>query len=137
MIEERFLISAVNIRRKYLNVSSSLDIYHKKAKDTLNSLDTTMKKIDELKDSVSLANSGKGPKLTEQDALAKLLRIIQDVEDEGKSIERLTEPINREIEKLALEEQELYQQIKITHPKLSDEQIVESVRQRLLSEGLS
>ena len=137
MIDERFLISAVNIRRKYLNVSLSLDHYHKKAQQTMDTLNNTLKKIEELQVNVDQANSGKGVKMTEQEALAKLLKIIQDVEDEGKSIERLTEPVNKEIEKLALEEQELYNQIVKNHPNLTEQQIVESVRKRLLSEGLS
>ena len=137
MIQERFLQSAVNIRRTYLKVSSSLDKYHKKAKDTLEVLNNTLKKIEKLQETVEKANSGKDTKITEQEALSQLLKIIQDVEDEGKTIEKLTDPINQQIEKLALEEQELYKKIKSTHPNLTDDQIVESVRQRLISEGLS
>jgi len=137
MIQERFLQSAVNIRRTYLKVSSSLDKYHKKAKDTLEVLNNTLKKIEKLQETVEKANSGKDTKITEQEALSQLLKIIQDVEDEGKTIEKLTDPINQQIEKLALEEQELYKQIKSTHPNLTDDQIVESVRQRLINEGLS
>ena len=46
------------------------------------------------------------------------------------------DPLNKQIEKLAKEEQELYEQIKMAHPNLSDEQIVTSVRNRLIQEGL-
>jgi K+-transporting ATPase c subunit len=98
MIQERFLQSAVNIRRTYLKVSSSLDKYHKKAKDTLEVLNNTLKKIEKLQETVEKANSGKDTKITEQEALSQLLKIIQDVEDEGKTIEKLTDPINQQIE---------------------------------------
>jgi hypothetical protein len=137
MIQERFLISAVNIRRRYLKISNQLDIYNKKAKDTLSTLNETLKKLEELKENVNKANSGKGPKITEKEAFLSLLKIIGTIEDEGKSIEKLTDPINKEIEKLSLEEQELYKQIIKNHPELTESQIVDSVKQRLLSEGLS
>jgi hypothetical protein len=42
------------------------------------------------------------------------MKILDDVDDEGKSLENLVSPLNS-IEKLALEEQELYRQIKERH----------------------
>jgi hypothetical protein len=135
MIHERFLQSAVNIRRTYLKVSNNLDNYHEKAKEMLDVLNTTVDKITGLKENVVKANSGKS-KMTDQEALSQLLKILQDVEDEGKTMEKMTDPLNKEIEKLAKEEQELYEQIKLAHPLLTDEQIVESVKTRLIQEGL-
>jgi hypothetical protein len=41
------------------------------------------------------------------------MKILDDVDDEGKSLE--VSPLNSDIEKLALEEQELYRQIKERH----------------------
>jgi len=69
--------------------------------------------------------------------LKKLLKIIDEVEDEGKRLEKLIEPINLEIEKLAKEEMELYRQILDGHPNLTENQIVEKVQDRLIKEGLS
>jgi hypothetical protein len=57
--------------------------------------------------------------------------------DEGKKLETLIDPINVEIEKLGREEQELYRQIVEHHPELTEDQIVNFVRDRLLKEGLS
>jgi hypothetical protein len=57
------------------------------------------------------------------------MKILDDVDDEGKSLENLVSPLNSDIEKLALEEQELYRQIKERHHALTEEQILESVRQ--------
>lgn len=42
--------------------------------------------------------------------------------------------MNKDIEKLALEEQELYRQIKQKHSNLTDEQIISSVKDRLIQE---
>ena len=44
--------------------------------------------------------------------------------------------INKEIEKLGREEQELYRLIKESYSSLSDQQIVKQIRKRLDSEGL-
>ena len=35
MIDERFLVAAVNIRKRYLNLSSNLDAYKNKAESIL------------------------------------------------------------------------------------------------------
>jgi hypothetical protein len=39
MIEEKFLIAAVNIRKTYIRLLNDLDKYHEKAKETLESLE--------------------------------------------------------------------------------------------------
>lgn len=136
MIHEKFLQSAVNIRRTYLKVSNNLNIYHNRAKDMIESLNDTLTKIDNLKKTIEESKK-QGSKITEEQAIQELLKIIQDVEDEGGKIEKLTEPMNKEIEKLAIEEQELYQQILSAHPNLTEEQIINSVKDRLEKEGLS
>ena len=69
--------------------------------------------------------------------LNELMKALQEVDDEGKSLEDLVNPLNKEIEKLALEEQELYRKIKEKHFTLTEEQIIESVRDRLIKENLS
>jgi uncharacterized protein YbgA (DUF1722 family) len=66
-----------------------------------------------------------------------LIKALNEVEEEGKSLENLIDPLNKEIEKLALQEQELYRKIKEKHFNLTDEQIIESVKNRLIKENLS
>jgi len=65
------------------------------------------------------------------------MKVLNDIEDEGHSLENLVDPLNSDIEKLALEEQELYRLIKQKHNNLTDEQIIESVKDRLIKENLS
>ena len=62
--------------------------------------------------------------------------MLNNVEEEGKLLEKMVEPINIEIEKLALEEQELFRQIKIKHNNLTDDEIIECVKNRLITEEL-
>jgi hypothetical protein len=49
----------------------------------------------------------------------------------------MVEPLNLEIEKLAIEEQELWRNIKEKHYNISEEDIIDSVKERLLRENLS
>jgi len=65
------------------------------------------------------------------------MKILNDLDYQGKSLDELASPMNSEIEKLAMEEQELYRQIKEKHSDLSDEKLIEIVKDRLELEGLS
>jgi hypothetical protein len=60
------------------------------------------------------------------------MKILDDVDDEGKSLENLVSPLNSDIEKLALEEQNYIDKLKKDIMFLTEEQI-ESVRTRLIS----
>jgi predicted nucleic acid-binding Zn-ribbon protein len=133
MIDENFLESAVRIRRTYLKVSNNMDLYHRRAKEIVETLENTLSKIDSLQQDLKQ----KSKSISGDSAIKKLLDILQEVEDEGARLEKLVEPMNKEIEKLGIEEQELYRQIKEKHSNLTEEQIVESVRTRLIKEGLS
>ena len=135
MIDEVFLQNAVRIRRTYLKMTNNMEFYQNKAKEIVDRLDDTLAKIDELQKTVeeSKKNSGVGS----QGLLNELLSILNDIDIEGKSLEDLVNPLNQDIEKLALEEQELYRQIKEKHYDLTDEQIIQSVKDRLIKENLS
>lgn len=136
MIEEKFLVAAVNIRRTYLNLMNSMDKYKLKAENCLKKLESTYNDLEKIQKNLD------DPKYRNLDpdgsnSVSKILEIIQSIEDEGKSLEKMTEPLNKNIEKLALEEQELYRQICLYHPDLSEDDIVISVGNRLKKENLS
>ena len=133
MIEEKYLKMAISIRRTYLKLTNNLDLYHSKALSVSDKLEKTIGKLDDIQAQLD----SKDKKLNNQETLDKVLLILQEIEDEGKRLENLINPVNSEIEKLAREEQELYRQIVEHHPNLSEDQIVSSVRDRLLKEGLS
>jgi len=135
MVDEVFLQNAVRIRRTYLKLTNNLDMYHRKAKDIVDRLDITVEKVNALQKKAEDAKS-KGGTGT-QDILSDLISVLNEIEDEGKSLESLVEPLNVDIEKLSIEEAELYRQIKEKHSDLTDEQIVDSVKDRLIKENLS
>lgn len=133
MIEEKYLKMAISIRRTYLKLINNLDLYHNRALKVSSNLTETLSKLDTIQEDLEL----KDKKTNNKETLDKILNILQEVEDEGKKLETLIDPINLEIEKLGREEQELYRQIVEHHSELTEDQIVNFVRDRLLKEGLS
>ncbi len=131
MVDEKYLQSAVRIRKTYLKLVNNLELYKSAATSISAKLDETLEKISKVE------NSYVDKQMESKDALNELIKIIDDVDNEGKRLERLIDPINIEIENLIKEEQELYRQIKTTHHNLTEDQIVISVRDRLIKEGLS
>jgi len=133
MIEERFLVAAVNIRKTYIKLTSNLDLYKNKAESTLKALEKAYKEVEMIGDRLATA---KKEKKTIEPVSDDLLKILSDIEEEGNKIEKFVEPLNKEIESLAVEEQELYRNICERHKDLSEDQIVEIVRKRLEKENL-
>jgi prephenate dehydrogenase len=132
MIDEKFLVAAVNIRKTYIKLISNLNMYEDKARQTLEMLNSIYNRLDELEKDVK-----KPDKDDSNSTVNEILKILNDVEDEGKKLESFTDPLNKDIEKLALEEQELYRQICMKHKDMTEDEIVECVRQRLEKENLS
>lgn len=136
MIEEKFLVAAVNIKRSYLKLTSNLDFYKRRAEQTLEKLQDAYSQVENLEGEIAELKKKKDTNV-DPNLTSKVLEILAEIEREGNKIEKFVEPLNKEIEKLAMEEQELYRIIVETHPNLSEEQIVESVGLRLKKEGLS
>ena len=136
MIEEKFLVSAVNIRRTYLNLMKNMDNYKLKAENCLKKLEDTYSELEKIQKNLD-DSKYRNTDPDGSNSVSKILEIIQSIEDEGKSLEKMTEPLNKNIEKLAIEEQELYRQICLSHPDLTEDDIVNSVRKRLQKENLS
>ena len=137
MIDENFLQSAVRIRRTYLKMSNSMDFYKKSAAGVVERLDETIKKVEAIQKEAEDSKSDKNSKFSAEGSMNKMLKILEEVDAEGKRLENLVDPLNKEIESLALEEQELYRLIKEKHYNLTDDEIIESVKQRLIKENLS
>jgi DNA repair exonuclease SbcCD ATPase subunit len=136
MIEEKFLVAAVNIKRSYLKLTSNLDFYKRRAEQTLEKLQAAYGEVENLEGEIAELKKKKDTNV-DPNLTSKVLTILSEIEQEGNKIEKFVEPLNKEIEKLAMEEQELYRVIVEAHPNLSEDQIVESVGLRLKKEGLS
>lgn len=133
MIDESFIQNAIQIRKTYLKLSSNMNLYQKKAQEVANRLDETLLKVDDLSKRAEVSKSNN---TQTNNLLNELLEILKTVESDGESLENLVNPLNKEIEKLALEEQELYRLIKERHFEISDDMIINEVQARLKSENL-
>ena len=133
MIDEIFYQSAIKIRRQYLKVTNNMSFYQSKAKVVADNLGDIIKRIDDIKDSAYPENS----EFSTESAVVELSKILKEVEDEAKRLEEMVDPLNSEMEKLALEEQELWRNIKEKHYNINDEDIINSVKERLIRENLS
>ena len=132
MIDESFIKAAIKIRREYLKLTNNLNFYKRKAEDVIENLEDIVTKIE------NIQQETENQSITNNDAVVfQLTKLLTDVESEVRAVESLIDPLNKEIEKLGLEEQELWRNIKNKYPNLSDEEIVEYVRKRLLQENLS
>ena len=130
MVNEQFLQSAVRIRRTYLKLSNNMDLYHKQALKLSEILNENLEKLSKIEDDI------KDKKIDSRQATDKLIELIASIDKQSNDLERMTDELNAEIEILSKEEQELYRNIKEKHSNLTDEQIVESVKQRLIKENI-
>lgn len=134
MIDEKFLLAAVNIKKTYIRLLSNLDLYETKAKETLEKLGSLYDKLGVLEKDI------KKPENINNDnysAFNEVLKILNELENEGVKLKSFTDPLNKKIENLALEEQELYKQICMKHSDMTEDEIVECVGKRLEKENLS
>ena len=132
MIDEKFIKSAIKIRREYLKLTNNLNFYKRKAEDVISNLQDIIIKIEKLQKGSENKNDPNNSNI-----IVELTTILAEIEKEGRGVESLIQPLNIEIEKLGLEEQELWRNIKNKNPDRSDLDIVEYVKKRLLEENLS
>jgi hypothetical protein len=128
MIDERFLVAAVNIRKKYLSLSDNLDAYRNKAELILGDLELAKNKLSKIENGNYDKENLSG--------IQQIVDIITDLEETQNGLERFLEPINKDIEKLLIEEKDLYDKICQKHSNYTEDQIVHFVKNRLEKENL-
>ena len=112
MIDESFIKAAIKIRREYLKLTNNLNFYKRKAEDVIENLEDIVTKIE------NIQQETENQSITNNDAVVfQLTKLLTDVESEGRAVESLIDPLNKEIEKLGLEEQELWRNIRICKKK--------------------
>jgi len=131
MIDENFINAAVRIRREYLKINSNLEMYRRRAREISENLDGLLTKIEEIQEKAYNKTADS------ESILQDINKVMKDFEDEGTKLEKLIEPLNQQVEKLAIEEQELWRSIKTKHNNISDDLIIDYVKQRLIKENLS
>lgn len=131
MIDENFVNAALRIRREYLKVNSNLDLYKRRAREITSNIDSLIKRVEDIQEEYADNRD------SVEEAVTELSRVVADFEIEGEKLRKLVEPLNKQVEKLGLEEQELWRAIKLKHTDLPENVIIEYVKQRLIRENLS
>jgi hypothetical protein len=132
MIDEIFLKAAVNIKKRYFELTGDLAKYESRMMVTKDKLEDAINRIGVIEAEVKNRKNENNSK----ELLNEILKVLENVDMEGKSIENFIDPINKGIELLAVEETELYRRICEKHPELTENQIVECVKERLKKENL-
>jgi uncharacterized coiled-coil DUF342 family protein len=129
MIDENFIQAAIKIRRQYLKLINNLNFYKTQANKVISNLQDIIEKLENISKNVESDPNSEATS-------AKLVEVLKDLEKEGNQVNQLIDPLNTEIEKLAIEEKELWNKIKQKHSNISDNQIIEYVKSRLVEQNL-
>lgn len=124
MIDSQLLSSAREIRKKYLSIMSDLSVYEKEIKNLSNFL---LEKAEIFK---NIQEKDLNSKATKEELLkitSKIVTEIQNIEDEEIKITKRVEVLNEGLNKLKVEEDNLYKTIKNRYPSLTDDQIKSQV----------
>lgn len=134
MIDDLYIDAAVRIRRTYLNLTDKLEDYEKYLNSTVKLIDSTLLEVDKLSKEIEGYKNTKN--VSQEEPLMKLLDIINRLESDSKKLEEYINPLNQSIERLRSEEIELYKNIKLRYPNISDNYIITMVNEKLEKEGL-
>ena len=110
-----------------------MEMYRSKAKKMVNNLDGIVDRLQNIQVELNKEKS----EVTADGAINEVQKILKEVDNEGKTLEDSINPLNDEIEKLALEEEELWRLIKEKHYNVPEEEIIEYVKKRLIESNLS
>jgi hypothetical protein len=124
MIDGQLLNSAREIRKKYLSIMSDLSDYEKEIKNLSNFL---LEKAEVFKNIQERDLNIKGSKEELLKITNKIVSEIQNIEDEEIKITKRVEFLNEGLNKLKIEEDNLYKTIKNRYPSLTDNQIVSEI----------
>jgi methyl-accepting chemotaxis protein len=128
MIDERFIVSAREIRKEYLHLSNELTKSNENIKVLADFLTEKMSELEDLK-----TNLSKKVKSKEQliDFTKKIFLKISEIEEKEKSLTKRINEINTNLEKLRKEETLLMKKLKEKYPNKSNDEIKNEVHSRL------
>ena len=109
--------------------TNNLNFYKNQANKVIKNLEDIANKLEDISKASEFDPNAEA-------TTAKLIGVLKSLEIEGKNINELVDPLNSEIEKLSLEEAELWRKIKSKHSNFSDEQIVVYIKAKFSEQNL-
>lgn len=128
MIDNRFIQSAREIRRKYLNYMKEIRSYEKDVRDLITFLNEKAKNLEKITkiDPKHRKTQEDIDKLTNT-----ILMEISSIEEEEKKISDKISKINSSLKQLSIEEDMLYQNLKRKYPNFTDEELKNEIQSYL------
>lgn len=132
MIEEIYLIKALNIRKKFNSIMRRVNNYEIILQDLSKTIDLTQNKLDDV-----LVELDESKIDSPEIAKDKFLKILMELESEAVTTEKFMNDIDEQVKELQNEENDLFKEIKNIYPTLSDSQIKSEVQNYLKKFNLS
>ena len=123
MIDKIYIESAKRIREDYVSLMKPLDFYLTQLKDMSELFIAAIADLEKF-------NSELHTK-TKEKAESELYEKLQKVEEDQNKIQKVIEPLNKKIEDLRKEENALWNQIKMSYPKLTEDQLINEIQKSL------
>jgi len=123
MIDKIYIASAKKIREEYLALLKPLDYYLKQLQDMSTMFTNAIEDLEKFNSELHL----KTKEGAEKELHDKLLK----VEEDQFKIQKVIEPLNKKIEDLRKEETALWNQIRMSYPNLSEDQIINEIQKNL------
>ncbi len=128
MIDERFIESARQIRKRYMDLQDQLDDSKKNISLMVDFVKTKLSEIEVIeKEQFKVAKNNKDLEKVSIDLLSK----IQDLEERENSLTKRVDDINKKIENLKKEEIDLMSKIIDSYPSMTRQEIIKEVHSRL------
>lgn len=129
MIDKRYIETAINIRKEFLSVSGELEKMSTDLEMVKNKLENAVTKLEDISSNISDYHS-------KDDIQNDVINELMILENEGRRIEKLYNPLNEKMEELQKEEETLYNKIKTKYKNLSDIQIINIIKTELTKAGV-
>lgn len=118
MISEFYLKKALNIRKEYLSIVSNINIFENMAKDILKIIEGKLEELNTLQSKINEKRIS-----NVESAKDSLLKIILDLEEESNNIEKSVNDLTSRIDKLKINEKELFADLRKNYQNLTNEEI--------------
>lgn len=115
MIDKHFIESAIEIRKEWVKLIRSLEGYQSQVEKAQRAISEKKQEVEEF--------GKKDLKIKDPQVREFIEKVFNEVEYQANIIDSKIKPLNEDIEKLKQEELRLYQHIKRSYPKISDEDI--------------
>lgn len=128
MIDLKFIETAREIRKKYLSLHQQLEHSQNDISSLADFLREKTEEFNDLNENVVKKTKSKEDVI---DVTKKLILKLDEIQQREKSMSKKIDGINEDIEKLKLEEAELFNLIKKKYPKLTNQDIIKEIHSRL------